>query len=528
MKQMTAQTVQQLIARRLPCELIGAVDLLVGPAVVRSSQDAEPGALFVAIAGERFDGHDFAADAVQGGAVCLLVNRQLAIDVPQLVVADTQLGLSALAAGIVEDQIAAGALTALALTGSSGKTSTKDLLAQIVATAGPTVAPQGSYNNEIGVPLTACRVDDQTQFLVSEMGARSVGDVAALCEIVPPQISAVLNIGVAHLGEFGDRETIALAKGEIFDALPADGWAVLNAQDDFYGTLRERVERGSKARIACWAVEPELLPTAQLVVVAQDLVADEMDRYGFTLTASTPEQSQSARVQLPLISRVQVLNALAASTMAIAAGVPFQQIVHALQTATNRSEWRMAADTIELADGQAVVINDAYNANPGSMRAALETLASIATKQRAQGIGTRSIAVLGDMLELGADAAQIHCDLGAQAADLGIDEVLAVGEFAADIVAGCKARRPDLTAHAVAKAEVVDALPLRAGDVVLAKASRGIGLEAVVAQMLARYGESDESRPAQAADSSHARQDGDVDASPAAAITEDDGEDPAA
>lgn len=528
MKQLTTATLRDLIGRRLSCELRGDADQLVGPAVVRSSQDAQPGALFVAIRGERFDGHDFAADAVEGGCACLLVDRQLPLDVPQLIVPDTQAGLSALAAAIVEDQLAAGQLTTLALTGSSGKTSTKDLLAQIVANAGPTVAPQGSYNNEIGVPLTACRVDEQTRFLVSEMGARTVGDIASLCQIVPPQIAAILNIGVAHLGEFGSRENIAHAKGEIFDLLPADGWAVINADDDFAELLAQRVKANTQARIAYWAIDPPIMPSAELVVVARDLVADELDRYSFTLEASTAEKVQSQRVQLQLISRVQVANALAASAMAIAAGLPLEQIAAALNGATNRSQWRMAAESVTLSGGQAIIINDAYNANPGSMRAALETLASIITQQRAQNEPARAIAIVGDMLELGDDAAHIHHQLGELAADLGVDQLIAVGEFAAEIVDGFRARQPQADAAALPKDQIADHVQLRAGDVILVKASRGIGLEEVAAELSSRYGNSDESPSAQESNQVWTGQDRQVEHSLPADHRTGDGEDPAA
>ncbi|HNV09900.1 MAG TPA: UDP-N-acetylmuramoyl-tripeptide--D-alanyl-D-alanine ligase [Propionibacteriaceae bacterium] len=207
--------------------LVGPI-VTVGPDVVIDTRLASPGCLFVALPGERVDGHDFTGAAAEAGAAAVLASRTTDAPLPHVIVDDPVAGLSALAHHVVTT---ADDLTVFAITGSSGKTSTKDLLAQVLESDAPTVSPVGSFNNEIGVPLTACKVGPQTRYLVSEMGARGIGHVAWLCSIVPPEISLVLNVGTAHIGEFGTREVIAQAKGEIVEALTPDGWAVLNADD---------------------------------------------------------------------------------------------------------------------------------------------------------------------------------------------------------------------------------------------------------------------------------------------------------
>jgi UDP-N-acetylmuramoyl-tripeptide--D-alanyl-D-alanine ligase len=240
------------LAASIGAEVIGDPAVLVGPEVIIDSRKVSPGCLFVALPGERVDGHDFVGAASAGGAAAVLVGRALEAEATMLVVADPAAALAALASTVVRGAIADG-LTTVAVTGSSGKTSTKDLLAQILAEVGPTVAPVGSQNNEIGVPLTATRVDTDTRFLVSEFGARGIGHIAWLCDVVPPQIGVVVNVGQAHLGEFGDQATIARAKGELVEALPAAGWAVLNADDALVSSMAAR----TSARIATFAVGAE-------------------------------------------------------------------------------------------------------------------------------------------------------------------------------------------------------------------------------------------------------------------------------
>ena len=443
-------------------------DRPAGPDVVIDSRLATPGAVFVALPGEHVDGHDYLAAAAGRGAVAAVCTRATDAPLAHLVVDDAERGLSALARGVVAQATASG-LVCLAITGSSGKTSTKDLLGQVLAAAGPTVSPEGSFNNEIGVPLTALRIGEDTRYLVSEMGARGDGHIAWLCSIVPPRIGVVLNVGHAHLGEFGSVAGIARAKGELVEALPADGWAVLNADDPLVLGMASR----TAARLATFSLAGEPA-TGELRVWAADSAPDELQRYAFTLRAAGAVEA-SAPVRLQGSGRHQVANALAAATAGLTAGLPAALIADALSTATARSRWRM--QLTPRADG-VLIVNDSYNANPDSMRAALTTVAAMRRP------GGRLIAVLGDMLELGPDAADEHRRLGELAAGLGF-EVVAVGEFADDIAAGV--REVGETVQVVpdrAAAVAVAGADLQPSDVVVVKASRGLALD-VVADALA-------------------------------------------
>nr|NLI49556.1 UDP-N-acetylmuramoyl-tripeptide--D-alanyl-D-alanine ligase [Propionibacterium sp.] len=453
----------------------GAPAAPVGPDVVRDSREVTPGAVFVALRGERVDGHDFVAVAAAAGAGAALVDHEVAVDVPQVLVDDTVGGLSALARSVVADAKTRGLLV-VGVTGSSGKTSTKDLIAQVLETAGPTVAPAGSFNNEIGAPLTACQVDATTRFLVAEMGARGIGHVAWLCGITPPDIGVVINVGTAHLGEFGSREGIAQAKGELVEAVPAQGWAVLNADDRRVAGMASR----TRGRVALFSLagDPAALPDAPgsaLRVWASDLRPDELQRYSFTLHAAGAVAAAEP-VRLRLLGEHAVANALAAAAVGLCAGLAPDRIAAALGGATTRSKWRMQLD--QRGDGLAV-LNDAYNANPDSMAKALQTVVELRRP------GGRVIAVLGDMLELGEGAAEAHRAIGRLAADLGVDELVAVGGHGADLVAGFSAcGRP--ARYWPTKDDAVQQLVPVAGpsDVVLVKASRGIGLETVAEALM--------------------------------------------
>lgn len=447
-------------------DLLGA-STPIGPDVVIDSRTVPAGALFVALAGERFDGHDYAQQAVDGGAAALLVARRLDIDVPQLLVRDTTAGLSQLASSLVLRAKKAG-LTSIGVTGSSGKTSTKDLLARILADAAPTVAPPGSLNNEIGVPLTAARVDANTRYLVSELGARGLGHVTWLTSIVHPDIALVLNVGVAHLGEFGGIETTARAKGELVEAVPADGWAILNADDERVTAMASR----TSGRVGFFGSADV---DAELVVTALDVRLDALSRPSFTLRIATAQGVDEHPVTLRLIGRHQVDNAAAAAAAAVAAGVPAASVAASLSAAEPTSSWRMALS--QRADG-VLVLNDAYNANPDSMAAALMTLAELRRSQRAVHADARAVAILGDMLELGPDSATLHRRIGERVV---ADELIAVGEHAADLVAGARAN--GVPGRVMMKDEIASSLALRPGDVVLVKASRGLGLETVAEQL---------------------------------------------
>ena len=419
----------------------------------------EEGGLFVAVAGERVDGHDFAGRAVAGGAAAVLGTRPT--QAPTVVVDDAVEALGRLARHVVD---ALPDATVLALTGSQGKTGVKDYLAHVLAQAGPTVATAGNFNNEIGVPLTVLRATRETRYLVVEMGARGIGHIGYLCRIAPPRVAAVLNVGTAHLGEFGSREAIARAKGEIVEALPSDGTAVLNAQDPLVRAMADR----TPARVVTFGGAGD--------VVARDITSDELGRCSFDLE----HQGSGATVHLAQLGSHQVQNALAAAAMALAAGLDLDTIADGLTDARPSSRWRM--ELHERADGVAV-INDAYNANPESMEAALDALHGIGRH------GRRTVAVLGEMLELGGQEASEHRRVGHFAAAAQVDVLVTVGQVAeamADAASGHRTWRGEAVVTA-GRDEAIAWLRhnVSAPDVVLVKASRGAALEHVAEALLA-------------------------------------------
>ena len=333
----------------------------------------------------------------------------------------------------------------------------------MLAAAGPTVSPPGSYNNDIGLPLTVLSADEETRFLVLEMGARGTGHIARLCRVARPHVGVVLNVGSAHLGEFGSAEVIAQAKGELVEALPADGTAVLNADDP-------RV-LGMAARTSA-----RVLRTGRGVdadVRAVDVTLDDAARARFTLAAAGERHPV-----LQVVGEHQVANALSAAGAALAAGLAPAEVAAALSAAETRSRWRME---VSRRDDGVTVVNDAYNANPESMRAALAALRGLS--------GTRRIAVLGAMAELGPDAAVEHERLGRDAAATGVDLIVAVGPDAVGIAegataAGCRAGEESVHVPDRAAARELLSEVLRPGDVVLVKASRSYGLELLAADLL--------------------------------------------
>jgi UDP-N-acetylmuramoyl-tripeptide--D-alanyl-D-alanine ligase len=443
--------------------LTGSPDPTVTGVVTLDSRTVTGGDLFVAVAGERVDGSEFLAAAAAAGAVGAITSRPDDA-LPCVVVADPVEALGRLAAG-VHARLVQGGLLTLGITGSSGKTSTKDLLGQVLATAGPTVSPPGSYNNDIGLPLTVLRADERTRFLVLEMGARGRGHIARLCRVAHPRVGVVLNVGSAHLGEFGSPEGIALAKGELVEALPEDGTAVLNADDPRVIGMAPR----TVARVLSTG------QGADADVRAVGVVLDETARARFTLSARGEEHP----VALQVVGEHQVANALSAAGAALAAGMTPGEVATALSAAGPRSRWRME---VSRRDDGVTVVNDAYNANPESMRAALAALTGLS--------GTRRIAVLGGMAELGPDAAAEHERLGRDAAAAGVDLVVAVGADAVGIADGAAAagrRAGEESVHVPDRATARELLSevLRPGDVVLVKASRSYGLELLAADLLA-------------------------------------------
>ncbi|ROT31219.1 UDP-N-acetylmuramoyl-tripeptide--D-alanyl-D-alanine ligase [Micromonospora sp. HM5-17] len=424
-------------------------DLTVTGPVEFDSRVIRPGGLFVAFPGERVDGHDFAASAVaDGGAVAVLGSRPVD-GVPMVLVEDARAALGRLAR-VVLDRLPT--LTVVGVTGSSGKTTTKDLVAQLTARLGPTVAPPGSFNNELGHPYTALQADADTRYLVLEKGARGIGHIRYLCEIAPPRIALVTNVGVSHIGEFGSVEAIAQAKGELVEALPADGLAVLNADDPRVRAMADRT--GARVLLVGEAVDAHLR--------AEEVTLDDRGRAAYTLV--TP--GGRVPVRLRISGRHQVGNSLAAAAVAYDLGMPLDELGEALGGLGLPSTRRM--DVFDRADG-VTVIDDSYNANPASTGAALHALAGM-------GRGRRTVAVLGYMAELGAFERDGHEEVGRLAAELGVDRLLVVGEPAAPIRDGAAAVA-DWGGESVLVTDQQAAIELlrrelRPGDVVLVKGSR--------------------------------------------------------
>jgi UDP-N-acetylmuramoyl-tripeptide--D-alanyl-D-alanine ligase len=417
-----------------------------------------PGDLFVALPGERSDGHDFARAAVDAGAVGVLVERRTTAR--DIVVSDALVALQSLARQVfsVDQPLTFG------LTGSSGKTSTKDLLAQVLSAFGPTLAPVGSFNNEIGLPLTATQRTSETAYAALEYSARGIGHIAFLCDIVRPHVSVVLNVGSAHLGEFGTVENIAVAKGELVEA--ATSLVVLNDDDDLVSSMASRTSRP--------AVTFGLGEAADFR--ATQVVVDDEGRASFRL--ETP--SGRAPVRLQVRGEHQASNALAVAAAVMGAGVTSDVALVAdrLSSARAVSRWRM--EVTERADG-VTVVNDSYNANPDSMLAALRTV-----QLMSRGGGRRTWAVLGEMAELGPNARSAHEEVGRAAGRLAVSRLVVIGSGAAGIHAGAMA-------EGATSAELVDDVDaaltlLRAeiepGDIVLVKASRSVGLERLAAALL--------------------------------------------
>ncbi|MFI6425271.1 UDP-N-acetylmuramoyl-tripeptide--D-alanyl-D-alanine ligase [Promicromonospora sp. NPDC050880] len=445
-------------------------DVTVTGAVIIDSRAAGPGALFVALPGERVDGHDFAAAAVAAGAVLVLASRALD-GVPTVVVDDPRAALGDLARHVLATvRETAADLRVVAVTGSVGKTTTKDLLGQLLTPeAGDApdaiIVPSGSFNNEIGLPLTVLRVTPATRYLVLEMGADGVGNIAYLTGIAPPDVGIVLRVGVAHIGPFGGVEAIAKTKGEMVEGVVEGGTVVLNADDQRVAAMADRAAPGTVLRTF------GTIPSAD--VRAEDVTVDEAGRARFTLRVAGGGDvgEQHAQVALSLVGPHHVTNALAAATVALRLGVAIGDVAERLSAATPRSPHRMAVT--ERPDG-VTVVDDAYNANPDSMKAGLRTLAVLAGRTR------RSVAVLGEMRELGDGARAAHDEIGRLVVRLNIKQLVVVGQGAYHIHEGAMQEGswgsesvfvPDLDA---AKA-LLDEL-LEPGDVVLVKSSLGSGL----------------------------------------------------
>jgi UDP-N-acetylmuramoyl-tripeptide--D-alanyl-D-alanine ligase len=420
--------------------------VVTGP-VEFDSRKVGPGGLFAAFVGEKVDGHDFVPAAVSAGAVAVLGTR--ATDAPTVVVDDCLTAMGRLARGVLERL---PELAIVGITGSSGKTSTKDLMTQLLARLGPTVGPAGSFNNELGLPHTVLRADADTRFLVLEMGARGPGHLTYLCQIAPPRIGVVINVGVAHVGEFGSVDAIADAKAELVRALPADGLAVLNVDDP-----RVRAMAGETMAPSLFVGE-----AAEATLRIDGVTLDDRGRATYTLIAP----AGTTEVTLGISGRHQVGNSALAAGVAHALGMPLVDIGPVLGELRPVATRRM--DVYDRDDG-VTVIDDSYNANPASTAAALHAQAAI-------GRGRRRVAVLGYLAELGPLERQGHEEVGRLAAELGVDRLVVVGAGAEPIHDGAMAV-PDWGGESMVVSDQDAAVAwlrgeLRPGDVILVKGSR--------------------------------------------------------
>jgi len=475
-----------------------AASLHVTGTVEFDSRKVTSGGLFLALPGARADGHDHAAGAVAAGAAAVLAARPVGVPAivvaPDAHVAESGAGvlehdtdgsgaavLAALAklAAAVAAELVTGGLTIVGVTGSSGKTSTKDLLAAVLAPLGEVVAPPGSFNNELGHPWTVLRASAATDYLILELSARHPGNIAALAAIAPPAIGVVLNVGTAHLGEFGSREAIAKTKSELPQAVPRSGVVVLNVDDPAVAAMAEvtaaRVLRVSR--------------NSQTDVWAGPVTLDELARPQFTLHSG----GAAVDVGLAVHGDHHVGNALCAAAVALECGATLEQVAAALADAGPVSGHRMRVST--RADG-VTVIDDAYNANPDSMRAGLQALAWISAAGGANPAGKRrSWAVLGEMAELGDDAISEHDRIGRLAVRLDVSRLIVVGTGRSmsamhhgAVMEGARGLEGEREAAILADADAALTLlraELQPGDVVLVKASNSAGLGALADSLAA-------------------------------------------
>jgi UDP-N-acetylmuramoyl-tripeptide--D-alanyl-D-alanine ligase len=438
----------QTLAEVLNAELIGD-DVLID-AVATDTRQLSAGSLFVALKGENFDAHAFADNAVAAGAAALLVSRRVDADVPQLCVADTRIALGQLGAW-VRQQVPA---RIVALTGSSGKTSVKEMTATILRECGNVLFTQGNFNNDIGVPLTLLRLEPQHDFAVVEMGANHIGEIAYTTALVQPETALVNNLAAAHLEGFGSLAGVAKAKGEIFDGLPPKGVAILNADSHDWPHWQSKL-----AGKTVWRFAPQA--AADVDFFASNIVIDQQGT-AFTLHSPFGEVS----VRLPLPGRHNVANALAATALAMSVGASLEAVrqgLSQLQAVPGR------LFPITLGQGR-LLLDDSYNANVGSMTAAAQVLAEMP--------GYR-VMVVGDMAELGAESEACHRQVGEAAKAAGIDKVLSVGRESRLVseASGCGEHLQDKTAVA---ARLTSLLSEHAVITVLVKGSRSAAMEQVV------------------------------------------------
>ncbi|UXN30663.1 UDP-N-acetylmuramoyl-tripeptide--D-alanyl-D-alanine ligase [Glutamicibacter sp. M10] len=435
------------------------------------SREVTSGCLFVAKPGEFSDGHAFIDRALASGAVLALAERLTYDDArnvhPAIIVDDAVEAMGKIAAHIVQYLKAKNDAKVVGITGSAGKTTTKDLLASILSDVAPTVSPIGSYNGEVGVPLTVFTATEQTKYLVIEMGATGLGHLTYLTDMVHPQVGVVLCVGTAHAGEFGGVQNIEKAKGELVQALDTDGIAILNADDSRVARMEDRTS-GEVRFFGTSEHKPE-----RAGVWASDIVVNSAGQPQLTLEFPN---GYSQRITSGLLGRHHVSNILAAANAAYALDIDPEAIASSLDGRAAGSRWRM--ERIERADGVSI-INDAYNANPESMRAALVTLAELGLGEDGAP-GRRTWAVLGEMLELGDERIHQHDLLGRLAVRMNIKKLVVVGSGAkpaynSAVLEGSWGDEAYYVESVDEARELLQA-ELQPGDIALFKSSNGAGL----------------------------------------------------
>jgi UDP-N-acetylmuramoyl-tripeptide--D-alanyl-D-alanine ligase len=447
-------------------------NLKVTGKVVIDSRKVSPGDLFVAINGEKVDGHDFCHEAIKKGAIAVISSKEL-VGIPTLLVKEGN------AASKNVDQptvIALGKLASyllmklpnifkIAVTGSSGKTTTKDLLFDLGNLIGPTVAPVGSYNNEIGMPQTILECDEKTKVLILEMGAREVGNIKKLCQIAKPDTSILLNIGSAHIEIFGSRELILKTKSEIIECLNAEDVAVLNHEDETFSKQK------TKAKVVSFGL-------SGADVSAKNVVLNDKAQASYELEF----EGKVSQVNLKLVGAHQVSNSLAAAAVFLKKGLDIDLVAKTLSNSVAKSKWRMQ---VEVNSKNVTVINDSYNANPESMKAAIRTL-------KQAGADKKTFIIVGEMLELGSDSKQMHEEVADLIQKLDVKKTLVVGN-GAKIVSDYLSNNAykgrlefcmDIDSAISKTKEMVEI-----NDVVLVKASRAIGLERVANALMNDFSE---------------------------------------
>ena len=443
---LTAGEIALLIGGELHCDR----DLLISKAPVFDSRLATPGTFFLALQGKNSDGHEFVAEAYRLGSMFSLTTR--IIDGPCIVVKDVIEALSILATFI---RTRLNKLTVIAITGSQGKTSSKDLMNHMLSAVGPTVAPTGSFNNDLGLPITLLECDERTRFCILEMGARHKGDIARLCNIAKPDIGVVLTVGTAHFSEFGSQRAIAETKSELIQSLGNKGVAILGTYDEFTPAMAA-LHGGSVLTFG---------EKGDVDVRAADVEIRE-GRPHFDLVTKAGRDAVGMR----LVGAHQVSNALGVAAVGTALSLPLELIASSLSTAEIHSKWRMELNELD----DLLVINDSYNANPASMAAALKSLLFFAQER-----GGQSWAFLGKMHELGESGASASADIGSLASEIGIDHLVVVNAPEYGSGAG-----PMQFHHVATIADAVSFVSHFApGDVVLVKASRAEGFEVLAEEI---------------------------------------------